>query len=229
MTDMSAAASDRPCIAVYNAAIPATNENRSMSEAIDRGRRQLLTVATALTGAVGVAFAAVPFLASWKPSARAKALGAPVEIDISKLEPGAMLKIEWRGKPVMIVRRTPEMIASLGSHDGTLADPASENSRQPDYARNSARAIKPEYLVVLGVCTHLGCLPQNRLNPGASADGVLNADWPGGFFCPCHGSKFDLSGRVYRGVPAPTNLEIPPYSFADSGHLVIGLDQGSVA
>jgi ubiquinol-cytochrome c reductase iron-sulfur subunit len=229
MNVMNAAASDRPCVAVYNAAIPATNENRSMSEAIDRGRRQLLTVATTLTGAVGVAFAAVPFLASWKPSARAKALGAPVEIDISKLEPGAMLKIEWRGKPVMIVRRTPEMIAKLGSHDDTLADPASNNSKQPEYAKNPARAINPEYLVVLGVCTHLGCLPQNRLNAGASADGVLNADWPGGFFCPCHGSKFDLSGRVFRGVPAPTNLEIPPYSLADGGHLVIGLDPGSAA
>jgi ubiquinol-cytochrome c reductase iron-sulfur subunit len=229
MPDMSAAASDRPIDAVYNAAIPATNENRSMTDAIDRGRRQLLTVATTLTGAVGVAFAAVPFLASWKPSARAKALGAPVEIDISKLEPGAMLKIEWRGKPVMIVRRTPDMLAKLGSHDATLADPASDNSRQPEYAKNPARAINPEYLVVLGVCTHLGCLPQNRLNAGASADGLLNADWPGGFFCPCHGSKFDLSGRVFRGVPAPTNLEIPPYSFADSGHLVIGLDQGGSA
>lgn len=200
-----------------------------MSEAIDRGRRQLLTAATTLTGAVGVAFAAVPFLASWKPSARAKALGAPVEIDITKLEPGAMLKIEWRGKPVMVVRRTPEMIAKLGENDEVLADPASEQSRQPDYAKNPARAIRPEYLVILGVCTHLGCLPQNRFSPGASADGVLAADWPGGFFCPCHGSKFDMSGRVFQGVPAPTNLEIPPYSFADSGHLVIGLDPGSAA
>lgn len=195
-----------------------------MSEAIDRGRRQLLTAATTLTGAVGVAFAAVPFIASWKPSARAKALGAPVEIDIGKLEAGAMLKIEWRGKPVMIVRRTPEMIASLDRIEGRLADPDSEESRQPDYARNRVRAIRPEILVVLGVCTHLGCLPQNRFNPGASADGVLTADWPGGFFCPCHGSKFDMSGRVYRGVPAPTNLEVPPYSFADANHLVIGLD-----
>jgi len=200
-----------------------------MGEAIDRGRRQLLTVATTVTGVVGVAFAAVPFLASWKPSARAKALGAPVEIDISKLEPGAMLKIEWRGQPVMIVRRTPEMIERLRAGEGRLADPGSEQSRQPEYAKNAARAIKPEYLVILGVCTHLGCLPQNRFDAGASADGLLTADWPGGFFCPCHGSKFDLSGRVYRGVPAPTNLEIPPYTFADSGHIVIGLDQSRVA
>jgi ubiquinol-cytochrome c reductase iron-sulfur subunit len=229
MPVMSAAASDRPGIAVYNEPIPATNENRPMSETIDRGRRQLLTAATTLTGAVGVAFAAAPFLASWKPSARAKALGAPVEIDISKLEPGGMLKIEWRGKPVLIVRRTPEMIASLEGDTARLADPASEASRQPDYAKNPARAIRPEFLVLLGVCTHLGCLPQNRFAPGASADGVLTADWPGGFFCPCHGSKFDLSGRVYRGVPAPTNLEVPPYSFADAGHIVIGLDQEGAA
>jgi ubiquinol-cytochrome c reductase iron-sulfur subunit len=218
-----------PDIAVYNAAIPATNEIRPMSETIDQGRRQLLTAATTLTGAVGVAFAAVPFLASWKPSARAKALGAPVEIDISKLEPGAMLKIEWRGKPVLVVRRTPEMIGTIGRHDDLLADPGSEMSRQPDYARNPARAIRPEYLVLLGVCTHLGCLPQNRYAPGASADGVLKADWPGGFFCPCHGSKFDLSGRVFAGLPAPTNLEIPPYSFADDDHIVIGLDPAQAA
>lgn len=216
-------------IAVYNAAIPSTNENRTMSEAIDKGRRQLLTVATALTGAVGTAFAAVPFLASWKPSARAKALGAPVEIDISKLEPGAMLKIEWRGKPVLVVRRTPEMIERIGGHDAVLADPDSENSKQPDYTKNAARAIKPEYLVLLGVCTHLGCLPQNRFAPGASADGVLTADWQGGFFCPCHGSKFDLSGRVFAGVPAPTNLEIPPYSFTDDAHIAIGVDPGQNA
>ncbi len=200
-----------------------------MSEAIDRGRRQLLTAATTLTGAVGVAFAAVPFIASWKPSARAKALGAPVEIDISKLEPGAMLKIEWRGKPVLIVRRTQEMIEQLDASVEQLADPASAQSRQPDYAKNPARAIKPEYLVLLGVCTHLGCLPQNRFRPGAHPDVGLKADWQGGFFCPCHGSKFDLSGRVFSGVPAPTNLEIPPYSFADSGHIVIGLDHAKVA
>ncbi len=200
-----------------------------MSETIDKGRRQLLTAATALTGAVGVAFAAVPFLASWKPSARAKALGAPVEIDISKLEPGAMLKIEWRGKPVLVVRRTPEMLASLGSHDDRLADPGSESSRQPEYARNPARSVNPEFLVLLGVCTHLGCLPKNYFAPGEVPAIGLASDWPGGFFCACHGSKFDLSGRVFRGVPAPTNLEVPPHSFADSGHIVIGLDQGSVA
>jgi len=197
-----------------------------MSEEVDRGRRQLLTVATTLTGAVGVAFAAAPFLASWKPSARAKALGAPVEIDIGKLEPGAMLKIEWRGRPVWVVRRTPLMIKKLGANDEVLADPGSEQSRQPDYAKNQARAVNPEYFVVLGVCTHLGCAPISRFEPG---DAELGADWPGGFYCPCHGSKFDLSGRVYKGVPAPTNLEIPPYTFVDTGHVVIGVDQERIA
>ena len=197
-----------------------------MSQEVDRGRRQLLTVATTLTGAVGVAFAAAPFLASWKPSARAKALGAPVEIDVSKLEPGAMLKIEWRGRPVWVVRRTPVMIEKLGVNDGLLADPGSERSRQPDYAKNQARAVNPEYFVVLGVCTHLGCAPISRFEPG---DAELGADWPGGFYCPCHGSKFDLSGRVYRGVPAPTNLEVPPYTFADTGRIVIGVDQERIA
>ncbi len=201
-----------------------------MGEAIDRGRRQLLTAATTLTGAVGVAFAAVPFLASWKPSARAKALGAPVEIDITKLEPGAMLKIEWRGKPVWVVRRTPAMIERLASVEPLLADPGSDNSRQPDYAKNEARAVNPEYFVVLGVCTHLGCAPMSRFDPGdAEMTTADPGDWPGGFYCPCHGSKFDLSGRVFRGVPAPTNLEVPPYTFADTGHIVIGLDQGSLA
>ena len=196
-----------------------------MGETIDQGRRQLLTTATVLTGAVGVAFAAVPFLSSWKPSARAKALGAPVEIDISKLEPGAMLKIEWRGKPVWVVRRTPEMIERLAAGEALLADPNSNSSKQPEYARNAARAVNPEYFVVLGVCTHLGCAPMSRFEPGDAELTTGNVAWPGGFYCPCHGSKFDLSGRVYRGVPAPTNLEVPPYTFADNGHILIGLDQ----
>lgn len=193
-----------------------------MSEKVDHGRRQLLTAATALTGAVGVAFAAVPFLASWKPSARAKALGAPVEIDISKLEPGAMLNIEWRGKPVYVVRRTPGMSEGLAELDGLLADPASRASSQPEYAQNPARAIRQEFLVVLGVCTHLGCAPLGRFTRG---DAELGADWPGGFYCPCHGSRFDLAGRVYKNMPAPTNLAIPPYAFLDDNHILVGQDQ----
>jgi len=190
-----------------------------MTEHVDKGRRQLLTAATALTGAVGAAFAAAPFLASWKPSARAKALGAPVEIDISKLEVGAMLKVEWRGKPVWVVRRSEEMVASLSAVDPLLADPASEASDQPEYATNEARAIRPEYLVVLGVCTHLGCAPLERFTPG---DAELGADWPGGFYCPCHGSMYDLSGRVVAGSPAPLNLPVPPYYFENQNVIRIG-------
>lgn len=192
-----------------------------MSDAVDLGRRQLLTTATALTGVVGVAFAATPFLASWKPSARAKALGAPVEIDIAKLEPGAMLKVEWRGKPVWVVRRTPEMLASLKSDTGFLADPDSNASVQPAYAKNTGRASNEEFLVVLGVCTHLGCSPSAKFTPG---DVTVSADWPGGFYCPCHGSKFDLAGRVFKGVPAPLNLAVPPYNFATPTRIVVGAD-----
>ncbi|MFZ9086219.1 MAG: ubiquinol-cytochrome c reductase iron-sulfur subunit [Steroidobacteraceae bacterium] len=197
-----------------------------MTEQVDKGRRQLLTAATALTGAVGAAFAAAPFLASWKPSARAKALGAPVEIDISKLETGSMLKVEWRGKPVWVVRRSEDMVKSLDTDVGLLADPDSESSEQPDFARNPARALKPEYLVVLGVCTHLGCAPLSRFTPG---DAELGADWPGGFYCPCHGSKFDLAGRVFKNVPAPTNLAVPPYAFVDDNHILVGADQSRAA
>jgi ubiquinol-cytochrome c reductase iron-sulfur subunit len=197
-----------------------------MSEHVDKGRRQLLTAATALTGAVGAAFAAAPFLASWKPSARAKALGAPVEVDISKLEVGAMLKVEWRGKPVYIVHRSQEMVARLPGMDDRLADPGSQASDQPDYAQNAARSVRPEYLVVLGVCTHLGCAPMSRFTSG---DAELGADWPGGFYCPCHGSKFDLAGRVFKGVPAPTNMAIPPYAFADDNHILVGQDKSRAA
>jgi len=197
-----------------------------MTEHVDKGRRQLLTAATALTGAVGAAFAAAPFLASWKPSARAKALGAPVEVDISKLEVGAMLKVEWRGKPVYVVHRSQEMVAELPENDDRLADPESKASIQPDYAQNESRAIRPEFLVVLGVCTHLGCAPMGRFTPG---DAELGADWPGGFYCPCHGSKFDLAGRVFKGVPAPTNLTVPPYAFADDNHILVGQDKSRAA
>jgi ubiquinol-cytochrome c reductase iron-sulfur subunit len=195
-----------------------------MTEQVDTGRRHFLTVATVAAGAVGAAFAAAPFLASWKPSARAKAMGAPVEVDISKLEPGALLKFEWRGKAVYVVHRTPEMLAALKAVDSQLRDPQSAQSEQPDFARNEARAIKPEYLVLVGVCTHLGCAPLDKFAPG---DVTVAADWPGGFFCPCHGSKFDMSGRVYKGVPAPTNLPVPPYKFVSDTRILIGADTGN--
>jgi ubiquinol-cytochrome c reductase iron-sulfur subunit len=195
-----------------------------MSNQVDTGRRQFLTVATIATGAVGAAFAAVPFLASWKPSARAKALGAPVEVDISKVDAGAMIKVEWRGKAVYIVHRTPQMLTQLEGMAPKLRDPDSKQSEQPDFARNPARALKPEYLVLVGVCTHLGCAPLDRFTPG---DVTVSSDWPGGFFCPCHGSKFDLSGRVFKDVPAPTNLSVPPYRFLSDSRLLIGAETGN--
>jgi ubiquinol-cytochrome c reductase iron-sulfur subunit len=193
------------------------------SEQIDGGRRHFLVVATTVTGIAGAAMTAVPFLASWKPSARAQALGAPVEQDISKLEPGALLKVNWRGQAIFIVRRTPEMLATLTAStiDDQLRDPASDESEQPDYAKNDTRAIKPEFLVLVGVCTHLGCAPLGRFEP---QDAELGADWPGGFYCPCHGSKFDLAGRVFKDVPAPLNLRVPPYRFITDGVVQIGVD-----
>ena len=195
-----------------------------MTEEVDTGRRHFLTVATAATGAVGAAFVAVPFLASWKPSARARALGAPVEVDLSKLEPGAMIKVEWRGRAIYVLNRTPQMLEQIKGHDANLRDPESNESEQPAFAKNAARALKPEILVLVGVCTHLGCAPLDKFTPG---DVTVSADWPGGFFCPCHGSKFDMSGRVFRDVPAPTNLPVPPYRFASDTSLVIGDESGN--
>jgi ubiquinol-cytochrome c reductase iron-sulfur subunit len=188
---------------------------------VDQDRRGFLTFATAATGAVGAAFAAVPFVASWSPSERARAAGAPVEVDISKIEPGQMLTVTYRKKAMYIVHRTPEMVASLAGHDGALKDPGSEDSEQPDYAKNAGRAAKDQYLVLEGTCTHLGCLPKTRFE---KAIPELGADWPGGFFCPCHGSKFDMAGRVYNGSPAGQNLRVPVYSFANDSTLVIGVD-----
>ena len=192
-----------------------------MSEDTGLSRRRFLAVATSVTGAVGAVFVAVPFIASWQPSARARALGAPVEVDISKLEDGALMKVIWRGKPVSILRRSTSMLERMESSDVVLSDPDSEVDQQPGYARNEFRAIKPEVLVIISSCTHLGCVPTSRFEV-APAD--LGPDWVGGFFCPCHGSKFDFSGRVYAGVPAPTNLVVPPYRYADENTLVIGED-----
>jgi ubiquinol-cytochrome c reductase iron-sulfur subunit len=195
-----------------------------MTEEVDTGRRHFLTVATVATGAVGAGFVAVPFLSSWKPSARAKALGAPVEVDVSKLEPGALMKVEWRGKAVFVVHRTPQMLAQLEGVTDRLRDPDSRESEQPDFARKPERALKPEYLVLVGVCTHLGCAPLDKFTPG---DPTVSADWPGGFFCPCHGSKFDISGRVFKDVPAPKNLAVPPYQFVSDTRILVGAEKGS--
>ncbi len=190
-------------------------------DGVNHTRRRLIGL-TAGMGAVGGAFVAWPFLASWVPSARAKAAGAPVEINISKLEPGQMLSVEWRGQPAWILNRTPEMLDKLPGMVDLIVDPDSLESIQPDYAKNKTRSIKEQYLVLIGICTHLGCVPLTKLKPGL-AEG-MEADWRGGFFCPCHGSKFDLAGRVYKNVPAPTNLVVPPYHFATDTLIVVGVD-----
>jgi ubiquinol-cytochrome c reductase iron-sulfur subunit len=205
------------------------SEQVDSGEPIDHGRRRLLTAATVGTGAIGVAFAAVPFIASWLPSARAKALGAPVEVDASKLDPGQALKVVWRGQAVYVVRRVKGIVDQLGGHDAMLADPKSDDSEQPAYikATGAVRARNPEYWVGLAVCTHLGCSPLGAFEPNnafqvAGAD--LGANWPGGFYCPCHGSKYDLSGRVFKGMPAPKNLTIPPYAIGENLRISIGVD-----
>lgn len=195
-----------------------------MSDNADLARRHFLTAATAITGGVGLAATAVPFVASFKPSARARALGAPVEVDVSRVEPGSMIKVEYRGRVIMIVRRTPDMLERLDENTGALADPDSSESIQPSYAMNEYRSRRPELLVVEGVCTHLSCAPIPRFEVGP-AD--LGADWPGGFYCPCHGSRFDLAGRVFRGVPAPTNLTVPPHTYLTEGLLLIGSETGT--
>jgi len=189
---------------------------------VDCGRRNLL-VATSVVGGVGVLAAAVPFVATFAPSERAKTAGAPVEVDISKLLPGEMITVEWRGKPVWIIHRTPEMIERLGQITDKLSDPESRQPMQPDYAANPHRSIKPEILVAVGICTHLGCSPSQNFKTGAESG--IAADWPGGFFCPCHGSVFDLAGRVFKGMPAPTNLEIPPHYYLSDARILVGEDE----
>ena len=189
----------------------------------DNGRRKFLTVATSVVGAVGVVGAAIPFIASWQPSARAKAAGADIQVDISGIKLGQLIRVEWRSKPVWIVRRTPELLASLGAHEDQLRDAASEEEQQPAYAQNQYRSIKAEFLVLVGICTHLGCSPQHLVDGAFAeyAEGIAE-----GFFCPCHGSKFDMAGRVFQGVPAPLNLVVPPYMFIDDNTILIGSDEG---
>lgn len=193
----------------------------SVEEKMDSSRRNLL-VATSAAGGVAAVATAVPFVASLTPSDRAKAAGAPVEADISQLAPGEMTTVEWRGKPVWVLRRTPEMLASLDKTDPLVADPESKQPQQPDYARNQHRSIKPEFLITVGICTHLGCSPSERFRTGAASG--ISEDWPGGFFCPCHGSFFDLAGRVYRSMPAPTNLVVPPHKYLTDATILVGED-----
>jgi ubiquinol-cytochrome c reductase iron-sulfur subunit len=192
---------------------------------VNPSRRRFLTAATTVIGGVGVGFALVPFISSMEPSARARAAGAPVRADISKIEAGQMIRVKWRGKPVWVVNRTKEMLDALPSLDDELRDPHSEEPQQPENCKNEYRSIKPEYLVLIGICTHLGCSPTYRPDV-APAD--LGKDWKGGFFCPCHGSRFDLAGRVFKGVPAPLNLVVPPYRYLSATELLIG-DEGGAA
>jgi ubiquinol-cytochrome c reductase iron-sulfur subunit len=192
------------------------------SDGVNSGRRKFLTAATSAVGVAGAVGIAVPFLGSWSPSEKAKAAGAPVKADIGKLEPGQMVVVEWRGKPVYVLHRTPEQLDGLATLNDQLKDPDSEISDQPAYIEGDARSLRPEILVIEGLCTHLGCAPKFRPEVGAADLG--GEGWIGGFFCPCHGSKFDLAGRVYSGVPASTNLVVPPYSFEGDSVLVIGVD-----
>jgi ubiquinol-cytochrome c reductase iron-sulfur subunit len=195
------------------------------TDVVDQGKRRFLTAATSVVGAVGAGFVAVPFIASWMPSERAKNAGAPVEADISKLEEGRMMIVEWQSKPVWIVRRSEQMLSSLPKLNDNLRDPASENAdQQPEYAQNDTRSRKPEILVLVGICTHLGCSPSYRPEI-APAD--LGEEWMGGFFCPCHSSKFDMAGRVYTGVPAPTNLPVPPHYYLTENIILVGEDGGA--
>ncbi len=194
---------------------------------VDVKRRRFITMTSSAVGAVGVAAAAVPFVVSMSPSERAKAAGAPVEVDISKLEPGQMVRVEWRGKPVFILNRTKEMEQGLNKVTPELKDPDSVDPQQPGYAQNEFRSLKPDLLVMVGLCTHLGCAPVDNFEVGAASG--LGDDWQGGFFCPCHGSKFDLAGRVYSGVPAQQNMVIPPYSYIDDNHILIGVNPEGVA
>jgi ubiquinol-cytochrome c reductase iron-sulfur subunit len=193
----------------------------SCDEKVDCGRRRLI-VATATVGGVAGVAAAVPFLASFAPSERAKSAGAPVEVDISKLAPGQMMTVEWRGKPVWIIHRTKEMLDGITKVSEEMADPKSDRPMQPEYAKNEFRSIKPEYLVAVGICTHLGCSPTEKFKTGAESG--VDPNWTGGFLCPCHGSTFDLAGRVYKSKPAPDNLEIPPHKYLGDAKLIIGED-----
>ena len=194
-------------------------------EGTDQTRRQLLAITTGL-GLAGTAVATIPFVLSMQPSARARALGAPVEVDISKLEAGQRLVFEWRGKPVWIVNRTKKMLDTLPGMASKLVDPSSDASEQPSYAQNEWRSIKPDILVLVGICTHLGCSPLAKLVGGAASG--LGRDWPGGFFCPCHGSLFDLAGRVYKDVPAPSNLVVPPHAYLSDTRIIVGLSPDEV-
>lgn len=193
---------------------------------VDQGRRKFLTVATTATAAVGAAFTLTPFVASWEPSERARAMGLPVTVDLSKLEMGQLVTYVWRKQPIYVFKRAEAVVQNLAAHDNRLKDPNSKDSEQPAYAKNERRSRRDDIAVLIGVCTHLGCLPKQRFQPG-DPGGQLGPDWPGGFLCPCHGSRFDMAGRVFDGSPASVNLRVPPYSFPAENTLVIGQDEST--
>ncbi len=196
------------------------------NQGVDPSRRRFLTLTTSVVGGAGAAAAVWPFLASLKPSERAKALGAPVTVDVSKVEAGQRVTVAWRGKPVWIVRRTTDMLGTLPKVTADLRDPESKEEQQPSYAQNESRSIKPDVLVMVGSCTHLGCSPSFRPDHPAPE---IHSNWQGGFFCPCHGSMFDLAGRVYKGVPAPLNLAVPPHRYEGDNTIVVGEDPTGAA
>ena len=196
------------------------------NEGVDHGRRRFLTATTAVIGGVGVVAAAVPFIESWEPSARALSAGAPVTADIGKIELGQMVRFAWRGLPVFVVNRTKEQLAELPSLDPRLRDPQCKEDQQPSYCKSTWRSIKPEWLVMIGICTHLGCVPDYF---GEIRPEPFDAHWKGGFFCPCHKSRYDVAGRVFQGVPAPLNMVIPPYHYIDDTHVRIGVSPKGAA
>ena len=197
-------------------------------DAVDNERRRFLTTAATVVGGAGVAAAAVPFIAAMTPSAKTKAIGAPVEVDINDIKPGERKIVQWQGKPVWILRRDKDELEDIREMDGEVRDPDSAVNQQPEYARNEYRSVKPEFLIVIGLCTHLGCSP-NYVPREEGEKFNLGSEWKGGFFCPCHGSRFDLAGRVLKGVPAPTNLVVPPYKFLSDTRIIIGDDSGAAA
>ena len=199
---------------------PDTHPDETQGDSIDEQRRRFLLTTTSILGGIGAVCALTPFVASWMPSSKAQAAGAPVQVDLSMMTPGQQVTVAWRGKPVWIIRRTPDMLKHLDEDKTRLRDPDSLVTQQPTYAENKYRSIKPEYLVLVGICTHLGCSPKYK-----PYEKELGPDWPGGFYCPCHGSTFDLAGRVFKGVPAPINLEVPPYRFISEHVIVIGEDE----
>lgn len=203
-----------------NNRLPKENDSGLKHQSIDHAKRRFLLTSTGIIGGIGALCALRPFISSWLPSAKAEAEGADVQVDLTNLEPGQQVTVAWRGKPVWIIRRTAEMLKQLDGHNSSLRDPDSLVAQQPAYAKNKYRSLNPNYLVLVGICTHLGCSPKYR-----PTENKLGPDWPGGFYCPCHGSIFDLSGRVFKDVPAPINLEVPPYYFLNDRTLIIGSDQ----